>query len=90
MLEWKKNFRDFDIDANLKYLVEGEPKQYVVKCTDGCGGVLKCGWPTAKQLEVCDKKHLLSPPVQFAQWAHMRRFLSVCTLESGLDQKWRK
>ncbi len=27
----------------------------------------------------------LSPPVHFAQWAHMRRFLSVCPY--GLDQK---
>ncbi len=35
----------------------------------------------------------LSPPVQFARWAHMRHFLSVvfylstCRLLSGLDQK---
>ena len=31
----------------------------------------------------------LSPPVQFAQWAHMHRFLSVrlSVCPSGLDQK---
>ena len=34
--------------------------------------------------------HLLSPPVQFARWAHMHHFLSVCLSVcrlSGLDQK---
>ena len=61
MIEWKKNFKDFQIEANLKYLVEGDPKQYVVKCTDGCGGVLKCGWPTAKKLEVSRKNYCAGP-----------------------------
>ncbi len=39
--------------------------------------------------DVLTKQTLLSPPVQFARWAHMHRFLSVCpsVRPSGPDQK---
>ncbi len=30
----------------------------------------------------------LSPPVHFAQWAHMRRFLSVCQYGLGQKSDW--
>ena len=52
MLQWKQKLKKMKVDATLKYLVEGDPRQYVVKCGCGCGGVLKCGWPTAQRLEV--------------------------------------
>ena len=35
----------------------------------------------------CRTVTFLSPPVHFARYAHMRRFLSVCRLP-GLDQKY--
>ena len=59
MLDWKQKFNSQNIDATLKYLIESDPKKYVVKCGCGCGGVLKCGWPTAEQLEVKNSVSLL-------------------------------
>ncbi len=52
MIRWKEKWKTFGIDATLKYLVEGDPRTFVAKCADGCGGVLQCGWPTAARLEV--------------------------------------
>ena len=52
MIEWRDKFRVLGSDVSLKYVVEGDASQYVVKCRDGCGSILKCGWPNVKQIEV--------------------------------------
>ena len=52
MIEWKGTFADQGIETVLFYLVEGNPHDYVVKCTDGCMGISKCGYPTLSQVKV--------------------------------------
>ena len=52
MLAWRDRFRERGVCASLKYLIEGDPALYVVRCNDGCGGVAKCGYPTVKQIQV--------------------------------------
>lgn len=52
MVEWKKSFRDYGMECPLHYMVEGEPEQYVVRCSDGCQGVGKCGNPNITQVKV--------------------------------------
>ncbi len=53
MRRWKQQKETSGVDTvTLKYLLEGDPRAYVVQCSDGCGGVYQCGWPTARELEV--------------------------------------
>ena len=52
MIQWRNQYRDRRITASLKYLIEGTPEQFAAKCPDGCGAVVKCGFPTVKQLNV--------------------------------------
>ena len=50
---WRQQHSRGGLEASVKYLIEGRPEDYVVKCLDGCGGVVKCRYPTVQQLEVC-------------------------------------
>ena len=52
MLKWRQSYINAGVSCNLVYLVEGKPEQYAVKCVDGCGAVLKCGYPTVSQIKV--------------------------------------
>ncbi|CAH1783419.1 unnamed protein product, partial [Owenia fusiformis] len=52
MISWKMKFFEKGINASLKYVVEGDPKAYVVRCSDGCGSLIKCGYPTVEQVEM--------------------------------------
>jgi len=61
MLDFKKSFSDHGPYAScLKYVIESEPEKYVVQCTDGCGGVARCGNPTLEEVKVvCSKRNQL-------------------------------
>ncbi|XP_013403533.1 uncharacterized protein LOC106168870 [Lingula anatina] len=50
MVKWKAAFTSQGVPAVLKYILESRPEQFVVQCADGCGGVGKCGYPSALQL----------------------------------------
>ena len=52
MTDWKQGFTARGVEACIKYLVEGQLEDYVVACADGCGGVLRCGYPTVEECKV--------------------------------------
>ncbi|XP_046342613.1 uncharacterized protein LOC124123459 [Haliotis rufescens] len=55
MVDWKEEFRQKHIVARLVYVLEGDPGDYVVKCSDGCRGVGRCGNPTLAQVQLAVK-----------------------------------
>jgi hypothetical protein len=52
MKRWRLQFLQEGTEGSLKYLVEGDPDQYVVKCVCGCRGVGKCGNPNPEVVQV--------------------------------------
>ena len=52
MTEWKRDFTEKGIQSAVHYILERKPEEYVVKCADGCQGILKCGNPTLTQVKV--------------------------------------
>ena len=65
--------------------VNSPPHELLTKCWTGPDPEIE--WVNLNQEKWFPM--FLSPPVQFAQWAHMYHFLSVCpsVCLSGLDQK---
>jgi hypothetical protein len=52
MKEWKQDFTRKGIQCAVHYILERKPEEYVVKCEDGCQGIVKCGNPTLTQVKV--------------------------------------
>lgn len=52
MVEWKEPFTRQGTDCVLHYVLEHRPEEFVVRCDDGCQGLLKCGNPTLTQVQV--------------------------------------
>ena len=48
----RADFGVLSTDVSLKYVIEGEPADYQVRCADGCSGIGKCGNPTVAQVQV--------------------------------------
>lgn len=52
MKEWKAGFSKKGVESTIHYILERKPEEFVVKCSDGCQGILKCGNPTLAQVKV--------------------------------------
>ncbi|XP_045190631.2 uncharacterized protein LOC123547523 [Mercenaria mercenaria] len=52
MKEWKEGFIERGIQCAIHYILERKPEEYVVRCEDGCQGIIQCGNPTLTQVKL--------------------------------------
>ena len=52
MMSQKEKFVKKGVEAQVQYVIEGKPENFLACCADGCQGVGRCGNPTLLQVQV--------------------------------------